>query len=289
MNYRHVYMLIIEHAKKEVSLGLRPTTKYLRKDFPNQYFEFHHILPKSLFPLWKDRKSNIVPLTAREHFFCHQLLTKIYHCNQMLYALWRFVTAKNNKYCKVSSREYERIRLEFIIKPISDELKKKISIRTREAYAKYRNSPGDMERRRKISKYLTTRKMSDKGKKSISDKNRKSWSNLTEEEYKERCKKMSINSMGKGKGRVWSPETLKKISESNKGKVTSEEVKEKQRLAKLRTGSDGLNVGQRNMKYKRALYSMFKDKISWNDFQKVLAKVGKPLKDITKDDVVPLL
>ena len=85
MNYRKVYMRIISHAKSEQQKGLRPRTKNCKKGFENQYFEFHHILPRSLFPNWIKRKSNTVPLTAREHFFCHQLLTKIYPHSSM----WR--------------------------------------------------------------------------------------------------------------------------------------------------------------------------------------------------------
>ena len=114
MNYRHVYMLIIEHAKSEQKLGLRPKNLG-RKDKKNftTYFELHHILPKSLFPLWFKRKSNVVPLTAREHFFCHQLLTKIYPCKQMIYALHMLCIDKQNNYCNIGSKEYERIRINF--------------------------------------------------------------------------------------------------------------------------------------------------------------------------------
>lgn len=114
MNYRHVYMLIIKHAKSEMNLGLRPKNLYQKKFFPNQYFEFHHILPKSLFPLWKKRKSNLVALTAREHFFCHQLLTKIYCCNKMLFALHQLCIDKQNMYCKVNSKLYEKIKISYI-------------------------------------------------------------------------------------------------------------------------------------------------------------------------------
>lgn len=88
MNHRHVYMCIIAHAKSEMKLGLRPKNQLDKKNFPNQYFEFHHILPRSLFPLWIKRESNIVALTAREHFFCHQLLCKIYNCYEMTTALF---------------------------------------------------------------------------------------------------------------------------------------------------------------------------------------------------------
>lgn len=100
MNYKHIYMKIITKALKEQKLGVRLKGK-------DVYYEKHHILPKSLFPLWKDKSSNQVLLTAREHYFCHQLLTKIYPTKSMIFALWRLSHSDKHK---VSSREYERLR-----------------------------------------------------------------------------------------------------------------------------------------------------------------------------------
>lgn len=130
MNYRHIYMLIVEHAKKEELLGLRPMSQRDKKNFPNQYFERHHILPRSLFPLWKDRKSNIVSLTAREHFFCHQLLTKIYPSKEMIFAMLYFQTQvkkvpKNVKLYRLSSKEYERLHGDTFKKAIATAVKKR--------------------------------------------------------------------------------------------------------------------------------------------------------------------
>ena len=112
MNYRRVYFKIISNAKIEMQRGIR-------KRGNGNYYENHHILPKSLFPLWKDRPSNQVLLTAREHFFCHQLLTKIWPGQKMNFALAAFLWGYNttnkrgvqraNRY-KMSSREYERLR-----------------------------------------------------------------------------------------------------------------------------------------------------------------------------------
>ena len=117
MNYKLIYMQIILHAKNQQKLNLRPKNKNdLKKNFPNQYFEFHHVLPKSIFPKWEKRKSNIVSLTAREHFFCQQLLTKIYPSNSMNAALWHLMYRykyKENIKVKISSKEYERIKIEF--------------------------------------------------------------------------------------------------------------------------------------------------------------------------------
>jgi len=40
------------------------------------YVERHHIIPRSLGGL--DSKENLADLTAREHFICHWLLTKMH-------------------------------------------------------------------------------------------------------------------------------------------------------------------------------------------------------------------
>ncbi len=102
MNYRKVYIKIISNARLEETQGLRSKK--------NGYYERHHILPKSLFPLWKKRRTNIVLLTAREHFFCHQLLSKIYPSKEMSYALVAFTVRPNSDY-KISSREYEQLKI----------------------------------------------------------------------------------------------------------------------------------------------------------------------------------
>ena len=100
MNYRRIYIMIITKALNEQKLGKRRKGKGV-------YYENHHILPKSIFPLWKDKSSNQVLLTAREHYFCHQLLTKIYPVKGMVFALWRL--SHSGKHF-VSSRDYERLR-----------------------------------------------------------------------------------------------------------------------------------------------------------------------------------
>lgn len=109
MNYRKIYMAIISHALKEQSLGLR-------KKKTGVFYESHHILPKSLFPLWTKRKSNRVLLTLKEHYFCHQLLTKIYPTKSMFAALWQMSIRGSKKVgkIKISSREYARAKENFL-------------------------------------------------------------------------------------------------------------------------------------------------------------------------------
>ena len=56
------------------------------------YTEIHHIIPKCLGG--SDDKGNLVPLTGREHYICHLLLTKMSDNNSLKYAL-QMMTVKN--------------------------------------------------------------------------------------------------------------------------------------------------------------------------------------------------
>lgn len=99
MNYRKVYLEIIKKAKQEN-----------RVKGNGIYYEAHHVLPRSIFPLWSKRKSNIVLLTGREHFFCHQLLTKIFPCREMHIALFYMANNSGRLYGHCTSKEYARLR-----------------------------------------------------------------------------------------------------------------------------------------------------------------------------------
>ena len=63
MNYKKIYNLIIEHRRNNKSTL--------------EYSETHHIIPRSLGG--NDSLENLVELSAREHYICHLLLTKIYN------------------------------------------------------------------------------------------------------------------------------------------------------------------------------------------------------------------
>lgn len=95
---RKEYVRVILFAKSQN----RP-----KKD--GNYYERHHILPKSLFPNWKTKKSNLVLLTAREHFIVHQLLIKIYpDSNEMKCAFVPF--QRPNADYEITTEEYEQIK-----------------------------------------------------------------------------------------------------------------------------------------------------------------------------------
>lgn len=77
------------------------------------YVERHHIIPRSIGG--SDEKSNLVYLTAREHFICHLLLIKMVHGiyqKKMMFALQNFKTRKKDKFhlYKIGGRIYEMIK-----------------------------------------------------------------------------------------------------------------------------------------------------------------------------------
>lgn len=127
MNHQLIYDNIIRKAKSE-------KRKRLNKNDSNYvYYEKHHILPRCLNG--SDDKSNLVLLTAREHFIYHKLLMHIYSNNRDInYAFIRMAMDKKHNR-KISSRDYEYAKQLFIpwnkdkINCYSDETKLKWSIK----------------------------------------------------------------------------------------------------------------------------------------------------------------
>jgi hypothetical protein len=97
--YTKWYFSIIESAK----------TRHL-----SGYVERHHIIPKCL--KGTDNADNIVELSAREHFICHWLLTKMVSNKKEQYQLWNAFSCmlyrenENQQRYKVSSRVFENIK-----------------------------------------------------------------------------------------------------------------------------------------------------------------------------------
>jgi hypothetical protein len=80
---------------------------------PLGYIEKHHIIPKSLGG--SNDVSNLVCLTAKEHFICHLLLPKMTTGDQkkkMVYAAWRMAVQKKPDQARyrVSAKVYEMIK-----------------------------------------------------------------------------------------------------------------------------------------------------------------------------------
>jgi len=187
---------------------LNNARKESRSKNDSVHYEEHHILPRSLFPKWINRKSNLVLLTGREHFFCHQLLSKIYLGRQMVFAL--FLMANSGKHENgMTSREYERVRKEYA-KYRSVAMKEKYAGVNLPWYGKTQSA----EHRKKLSDALMGRVSPNKGNK---------YSTETK-------KKMSETRKGEKHylyGKHHSEETKKKMSEAKKGRTHSDSTKRK--------------------------------------------------------------
>jgi len=98
MNYQRIHDAIIDRARNRKLQGYR---------------EQHHVIPRCLGGT--DDKSNLVELTAREHFIVHKLLCELFpNESKLVYAYWAMCNKQGSKKMirdyKVSSREYERAK-----------------------------------------------------------------------------------------------------------------------------------------------------------------------------------
>lgn len=175
--YTQWYYNIIANAQLRVNIG---------------YTEKHHIIPHSLGG--DNTKNNIIKLTAREHFICHLLLTKMTdgkNRQKMCLALKMLTRLKDN--IRISARRFELIRIEANKAHSSFQSGRTLSSETKEKLRqanlgkKYgKRSP---ETCKKISEAMTGKKKSPEHlAKTI--KNLKNWSGLHHtEETKQKMRK----------------------------------------------------------------------------------------------------
>jgi hypothetical protein len=175
------------------------------------YTESHHIIPKSVGGT--DDPENLVNLTAREHFVCHWLLTKIHVDGEehwkMLNAL-RIMKAENKNQQRydtpITSRVYEKLKI---------------------TYAKQQS-----ERYSGKNNPMYGRTHSSEARKRISDANSGERNAMKSQHMRDKMRKIKT-----GKKRApFSAEWLAKLTESNRGenngmygKSHSEDTKQKQR------------------------------------------------------------
>jgi len=153
------------------------------------YGERHHVLPKSLGG--SNAGSNLVRLTAREHFVAHQLLVRMTEGDakrRMVFALKRTVSSKTHV---LNSRTFESVR---------------------EMYAaQLRGVPRSAETKKRISDSLSGFVMPEEAKRKISA----ALKGIPKPEaFKEQLR-----------GRPRSEETRAKIAEGLKGRSRSEETR----------------------------------------------------------------
>lgn len=162
MNYEKIYLSIIEQATKQV-----------RNKNDGNYYERHHIVPKSFGGT--NKKDNLVLLKAREHFLCHLLLVKINKQDKnkykkMLHAFMLLKGKKSYQYRYINSKLYDSIKKEY--SKIRSEARKGVSL--------------SEDHKKKISKSMTGHSTSEETRKLISDKAKIRKRKPFSDEYKKR-------------------------------------------------------------------------------------------------------
>lgn len=178
------------------------------------YGEKHHIRPKSLGGC--NSKSNIVRLTAREHFIAHLLLVKMFAIGtperrKMLYAVYRFQKG-NSEQQKITSRLYDCLRSEYS-SVLSEQMK--ITMTGRKQTDEHRKNNA-------AARLGSTHSTETKEKMSIKQKNR--------ERSVESGEKIAASKRGKPR----SPETVEKMREGLKRRWADPEYQAKQAAARLK-------------------------------------------------------
>lgn len=128
MNHESIYNLIINKVPNMNSYKENMIKRYLnfirsRKSLVQSIIERHHILPKSIFPEYRDLSVyswNSSKLTLREHFIAHLMLHFIFG-GKMTYALYHMIPQSIKKYSyeefsdelAFKSRWYEYVRMEY--------------------------------------------------------------------------------------------------------------------------------------------------------------------------------
>ncbi len=92
---QHIQSIAFPNKYTKWYLSIVQNSRYI-----NGYGENHHILPKCFKLGGEKNTDNIVKLTAREHYICHLLLTKMFEGKkrfQMNYALLRMMVKQTDK------------------------------------------------------------------------------------------------------------------------------------------------------------------------------------------------
>ncbi len=101
-------------------------SRKFREISEGSYTEKHHVIPYSYYGKFEKEKLNIIKLTAREHFIAHLILWKAFSGKfvNAFYIMQNHSCKNGERYFKLTSRQYEKLRMDFS-KQKSKELKGK--------------------------------------------------------------------------------------------------------------------------------------------------------------------
>lgn len=235
--YTRVYYTIVERAKS--------------RSLPDEvYTECHHIIPQSFYRArnktgWlsgdHNAKKNLVTLTAKEHYICHLLLTKITEGEayfKMVHAFMRLANGRNTKQY-VSAKRYATAKQLLSEartgRPCLPETREKIR------QGNLNRAPALAETRRKLSEAAGRRKgFTPEGRARVIAANT---GRIQTEETKQKLREARVRQVEQqgdtmtaearaklslaAKGRVFTEEHRNKISTAHKGKKISEKTRQK--------------------------------------------------------------
>lgn len=214
-----------------------------------EYTERHHVIPRSLGGSNAD--SNLAILTAREHYLCHWLLTKMttnrLHYNKMIRALWCLSWGRKwQKRHIIPSRQYERLRNKFSEIISEDRLGKSWDDRfgiEKSAILKQKLSDNMIGKKNPMFGKKHPLEIRDKISKAVKGKVGGLHSEYHRQQIIKSNKTRGVSDTTKQKLRdLWTDEKRKAFSKMHTGKVYSNETKKKMsKSAKLRSDKTQFN------------------------------------------------
>lgn len=214
--YHTWYFNIIRNAQNCERIKLKIS------DENYEYFENHHIKPRSLFPEFSKDKENLVLLTAKEHFICHLLLCKFTISDakhKMINALIKMVYCKSDNQIRYQSKSYSIVR----------------KLMAEKNSSMMKGIPKSDDWKAKMSLKMKGRKMDQKFSEKRSEINKILWADGTfkgrpkSEETKQKIRIARAN-------QVITEETKIKLSKKNKGQKRTDESKQKMKIARAARG-----------------------------------------------------
>lgn len=242
MNYQRIYDQLIARGVS-------------RTPVPGAYYETHHILPKCLGG--SDERSNLVKLTAEEHYLAHQLLIKL-HPGHHGIVFAAYLMTKHTGTGRMNNKLFGWIRKKLAENrtkkgPMPQYVKDKLSLAKK-------GRKWDENRRAIQMAYLSKKVMSDQERE---NRRQAALGRLHKEETKvkigmantgkkrseEHCQRQSEFWKGKDISRIHTPEARERARAALKGLPKSEEHKRK--LAEANRGKKASEDSRRKMSESR--------------------------------------
>ena len=266
MDYEKIYDNLVSYRRENVL------------DESNcEYYETHHVVPRSIDKKLIYKKSNKVNLTVREHFVAHLLLKQIYkkkfgEDSYQYKAMVKtcFLFANKHKGATINSRTIEKLRIAY--KKLPSPMK---------------GRPMSDNAKKALLKANIGRKLTDEHKRKIVESRIKNGNNKLSEEHKQILIQSRLGSKHteetkekirqKKLGFRHTEETKQKISKNNArtqlGKPHNEETKKKISLAKL--GTNNHHFGKKWMFNEQTNHRLCVKIEEIEEYKKMGYKLGK--------------